>query len=87
MQPSLFDWAECGGAEVKKRKSQTECIRDWLIAGGTLTAREAVEMWGCFRLAARIHELRNMGMSIIEENIPNDCGRGVHAKYFIGGLA
>jgi len=83
-QPSLFDW--CGGAnKLPRRKSQSAKIAEYLAAGGTITPLEALEKWGCFRLAARIHELRKAGMSIIEEDVERDGAR--YAKYFVGGLA
>ena len=45
-------------------KSQTAKIRAALEEGRTLTAIDALEEFDCFRLAARIAELRGAGCSI-----------------------
>lgn len=84
-QPSLFEWAG-GSAKLPRKKSQAAIIGEYLMAGGTITPLEALEKWGCFRLAARIHDLRTKhGMSIIEEDV---CRDGVRfARYFVGGVA
>ena len=38
--------------------TQAKVILDHLISGRPLTALDALNEYGCFRLAARIHELR-----------------------------
>jgi hypothetical protein len=38
--------------------SQESAIIDWLLSGRTLTPIEALERFGCFRLAARICDIR-----------------------------
>jgi len=53
-------------------KSQTEQIRKHLEDGKKITALEALSEFGCFRLAARIKELKKEGLAIysrmIEQN-------------------
>lgn len=44
--------------------SQRAAIRTFLERGNSLTALQALNHFGCARLAARIDELRNAGMSI-----------------------
>jgi len=44
--------------------TQAEQILDWLRQGRHITALEALREFGCFRLAARINELRNAGVDI-----------------------
>jgi hypothetical protein len=44
--------------------SQLSQIRAHLQKGYTLTPIEALEMFGCFRLGARIDNLRRAGMEI-----------------------
>ena len=44
--------------------TQTKMIRAYLLKGKSITPIEALEKFGCFRLAARIKELRNEGMKI-----------------------
>lgn len=83
-QPSLFEWAG-GSAKLPRKKSQTAIIGEYLMAGGTITPLEALEKWGCFRLAARIHDLRKAGMNIVEEDVNYE---GVtFARYFMEARA
>ena len=42
-------------------------IREYLEAGNTVTAIEALEKFNCFRLAARIDDLRREGLDIETE--------------------
>jgi hypothetical protein len=47
--------------------SQNALIKGWLMNGRSLTTLEALNMFGCFRLAARISNLRDEGMDIHTE--------------------
>jgi hypothetical protein len=47
--------------------SQNALIKGWLMNGRSLTTLEALNMFGCFRLAARISNLRTQGMDIHTE--------------------
>jgi biotin operon repressor len=44
--------------------TQTEMIRRHLQTGNSITPLEALQQYGCFRLAARIDELRQEGLDI-----------------------
>jgi len=44
--------------------TQTEQIRQHLETGESITPLDALQTYGCFRLAARIDELRKAGMDI-----------------------
>tara|TARA_R100000306_G_C4339333_1_gene124378 strand:+ start:52 stop:249 length:198 start_codon:yes stop_codon:yes gene_type:complete len=44
--------------------SQRLKIKKWLEDGKTLTPIDALERFGCFRLAARIDDLRREGLEI-----------------------
>jgi hypothetical protein len=44
--------------------TQTQKILNYLNTGKRLTAIEALKKFGCFRLAARIADLRNQGHTI-----------------------
>jgi hypothetical protein len=44
--------------------SQNKQIADYLKKGKKLTTLDALTKFGCFRLAARISDLRNDGMNI-----------------------
>jgi len=61
--------------------SQLNQIKAHLNGGASLTQLEALEMFGCFRLAARIRDLRDSGMNIVSEPFKLNSGKFV-AKYF-----
>ena len=65
--------------------SHKQLIKNILLAGGTLTAIEALSDLGCYRLGARISELRSEGMRIdttMEESISRITGEPVRfARY------
>lgn len=45
--------------------SQTTAIRAALEAGDILTPLDALQRFGCFRLAARVRELRAAGLHVL----------------------
>jgi hypothetical protein len=49
--------------------SQADEILQYLSQGHTITPLEALDKFGCFRLAARIHDLRKMDVPIVETDI------------------
>ena len=61
--------------------TQKSQIRAWLMEGNSVTPIEALNKWGCFRLASVINRLRNEGMDIITETVNN--GRKSFAKYYL----
>lgn len=44
--------------------TQTEQIKQHLESGESITPLDALQTYGCFRLAARIDELRKAGLDI-----------------------
>ncbi len=46
--------------------TQTDQVMDYLLTGAELTPLEALDKFGCLRLAARIYDLRKDGVDIIE---------------------
>jgi len=48
----------------KKSKSQRAQVLDYLVKRNSITQVQALVEFGCFRLAARIEELRRAGHSI-----------------------
>ena len=70
--------------------SHTQIIKNHLLNGGSITALEALRDFGCYRLGARISELRNAGMDIktkMETSFSKATGRPIHfARYFIEKL-
>lgn len=45
-------------------ESQCKMILFYLKEKGSITAKEAIQLCGCMRLAARIHDLRSKGIPI-----------------------
>jgi hypothetical protein len=64
-----------------RTESQNALIKGWLLNGHSLTTLEALTMFGCFRLAARIDNLRSAGLPIITEIVEVNDKRV--AKYSI----
>jgi hypothetical protein len=58
-----------------KPNTQTKMIAAHLKAGNTITALEALQKLGCFRLAARIADLRKSGMHIVTSYTDRDGKR------------
>jgi hypothetical protein len=50
-------------------KSQSFRIYQYMAKGKSLTHMQALNTFGCFRLAARIHELRGKGIKIKATNV------------------
>ena len=48
---------------------------------GPITAIEALNRYGCFRLAARVKDLRNSGHDIVTEMVK--LGDKKHASYYL----
>jgi hypothetical protein len=67
-------------AETHKRPTQAGRILAYLREGHRITALEALELFQCFRLAARVHELRREGWNIIERTIETASGKRI-AEY------
>lgn len=60
--------------------SQEAQIEQHLRAGNSLTPLEALVKFGCFRLGARIKELRQSGMPIKTEIVRTSTGKRI-AQY------
>ena len=61
--------------------SQCEDIKAHLQAGYSLTALEALERFQCFRLAARIADLKKEGMHIDAVMVADEDTGKVYARY------
>lgn len=53
--------------DTQRRTSQTSAILAELLEGATINPRQALRRHGCFRLAARIGEIRQMGYQVATE--------------------
>ena len=49
---------------MNELESQSYQIREYLLQGNTITALEALRLFGCFRLSGRIYDLRKEGLNI-----------------------
>jgi hypothetical protein len=67
-------------AETHKRPTQAGRILAYLREGHRITALEALELFQCFRLAARVHELRREGWAIVERTVETATGKRI-AEY------
>jgi hypothetical protein len=63
--------------------SQNELIKAALLSGRSLTPLDALEDFGCFRLAARVADLRREGMDIECSTETNNGKR--YARYRLRG--
>ena len=67
---------------MSRLSSQNAMILNFLESGGSLTPIEALEKFQCFRLAARMNDLRNKGYVIQTEILKDDNGKS-YASYSI----
>ena len=65
--------------------SQNKQIADYLKKGKKLTTLDALTKFGCFRLAARISDLRNDGMNIATKIVKLENNKQV-AQYSLKQL-
>lgn len=69
---------------MSRNENASQCaqIRKHLEQYGSLTPIEALDKFGCFRLGARIFELKEAGMPIITERCETASG-AVIARYVL----
>ena len=65
---------------MNRLSSQNAMILNFLESGGSLTPIEALEKFQCFRLAARMNDLRKKGYVIQTEILKDDNGKS-YASY------
>ena len=60
-------------------KTQNQMILSYLQKGKSLTAMDALKLFGCFRLAARVSDLKEMGKKIVSsrKHVKNHLGKDV----------
>ena len=61
--------------------SQGDKILSYLQSGNYLTPLDALNLFGCFRLGARIYDLKKRGINVHSEQM-SDNGK-TFAKYYI----
>ena len=64
-----------------QNQTQHEAVMFHLLQGKSLTALQALKYFGCMRLAAVIHVLRNEGVPIVTEMVNNGTSRRKYARY------
>lgn len=68
--------------DTPKTRTQCERIKYHLLSGREITQLEAFNRYACFRLGARIHDLRKEGMDIKKRMVKTPGGAYV-ASYFL----
>ncbi len=66
------------------RISQEKAILDWLQQGNSITPLDALSMFGCMRLGARMWDLGEQGYKIKSRMITTRSGKRV-AQYRLEG--
>ncbi len=66
---------------MKTFDSQNALIKGWLLNGKSITPIEALNMFGCFRLSARIANLREEGMPVVTDMVTINDKRV--ARYYL----
>jgi hypothetical protein len=64
-----------------KPESQNALIKGWLLNGYSITPMEALNMFCCFRLSARIANLREEGMLVVTDMVTINDKRV--ARYYL----
>lgn len=67
---------------ILSSESQNKRIAEWLNTGHAITSLEALNLFGCMRLASRICDLRDQGLDIRTEKIKTNSGKWV-TRYYI----
>ena len=62
---------------TKVSKSQTDLILDWMLAGNAITPLEALERFKCFRLGARIADIKKKGYIVYSEFVTTESEKKV----------
>lgn len=66
---------------MKASDSQNALIKGWLLNGKSITPMEALNMFGCFRLSARIANLRDEGLPVVTDMVTINDKRV--ARYYL----
>lgn len=68
--------------DMRTNNTQTNAILKHKQDGNGITPMDALELCGCFRLSARIADLKKRGYEIITEKVKVDGGKYV-ARYHL----
>ena len=75
------NWQKIFRKDFKMSETQNQQILDYLKKGNSINPLEALNLFGCFRLSARIYNLRQEGHDIIKRTITSDHGDKHFAEY------
>lgn len=67
---------------MDRMDTQRKKIREHLLDGNSITAIEALELCGCFRLAAVIHRIKNSDNIPVKTMMVSD-GKKRFARYYL----
>jgi hypothetical protein len=62
-------------------ETQNQMIAQHLRSGKSITGLEALNKFGCMRLASRIHDLKEMGMNIMGSMVYETDDEGRRKKW------
>jgi hypothetical protein len=65
----------------KTSKSQTERILEFMLSGNTITPMEALDKFGCFRLGARIADIKAKGYIVYSDFVTAPNGKKFKRYY------
>ena len=65
----------------KSSASQTDRILEYLLAGNSITSLEALNLFGCIRLASRISDIKARGYLVYSEFITTPTDKKVKRYY------
>ena len=61
----------------KTSRSQTDLILEWMKEGNSITPLEALNRFKCFRLGARIADIKKKGYIVYSEFVTTDSEKKV----------
>lgn len=68
---------------MTEKASHEQQILEYMKAGKAITPIEALRMFGCFRLGARIYDLKRRGAPVSRRLVTAPNGKR-YAEYFLG---
>lgn len=67
--------------------SQNQAVLFWLKQGNSLSQAEAISKFGCYRLGARIYDLRKSGAKIETQMVERQNRNGNTVRFAVYRLA
>ncbi|OTG86543.1 helix-turn-helix domain-containing protein [Acinetobacter sp. ANC 3813] len=67
--------------------NQDMLILNYLKQGNSITQKEAIQLFHCYRLSAAIYRLRNSGYEIETHKQQKAMGSGTFARYIMKGVS